>query len=389
MKLPNVTVVVPTYNRANLINNLLLSLKYQSYPKEKYQVVIVDDFSKDTTLQICNNFKLENYTVIANKENKGPAYSRNIGWKASEGEVIVFCDSDFIVPKTYIENHAKAHVNDHSLAVSGMGHWNLVLTYDFKEQWSPYEKKHLKGEYLRPFITDRINQSIQPNLIIEEDIKQEMVSSFLIAPDNPLTIWSKMYDDLVEEFGYSLKGFRCPWVSFCTGNVSIRKNTLENLGGFDENFHVGYEDWEFAYRFYLDGGQFCFSKEIESYIQLTPRHPSRTTSVYNNFKIFREKHPALEIHLLKLDLEGKITLIELHNLLEQHDRIKAIHPSFIKLTNQFEEMARQYSKIPAVIYDSKSDNKTKKAYINEKREYLLKKHEFKDWLNLFDRFYYN
>ena len=129
-----------------------------------------------------------------------------------------------------------------------MGHWNLVLTYDFKDR-SPYEKKHLKGEHLRPFITDRINQSIQPNLIIEEDIKQEMVSSFLIAPDNPLTIWSKMYDDLVEEFGYSLKGFRCPWVSFCTGNVSIRKNTLENLRGFDENFHVGYEDWEFAYRF--------------------------------------------------------------------------------------------------------------------------------------------
>lgn len=388
LKLPNVTVVIPSFNRANLIYNLLLSLKYQSYPKDKYQIVVVDDFSEDHTLQLIKKVNLKNLTVIVNKENRGPAYSRNIGWKASEGEIIIFCDSDFIVPKTFVENHAKAHVNNNSLAVSGMGHWNHVLTYDYEKQWSPFQMEHLENEYLRPFITKRIKQSTNHNLITEKDIKQEMLPSFLIASDNPIKEWSKMYEDVIALSGYSLKDFQCPWISFCTGNVSIRRIDLYHLGGFDEEFHLGYEDWEFAYRFYLEGGRFCFSKKAEAYLQLTPRPPSRKTSAYNNFKIFQKKHPFLEINLLKLDLEGKITFNELHKLLQQHYQIQAIHPSFIPLTHQFEIMAKNYAQNASCIPEPKSVKETRNKYIEEKRLYVSTQLGFKEWLNFFDKFYY-
>ncbi len=342
LNLPDVTVVMPTYNQANILCNTLWSLDCQTYPRHKYQVVVVDDGSDDNTLQLLQQSAVNNLELISYPKNMGAGHARNLGWQAGTGELIIFCDSDFILTPLFIESHVRTHQGEEHLAVSGMGQWNYVLTYDYGPLWSDYQKNLLEKEYSRPFIKKRLQKSQDGKLISKEDILAKKTSSFLIAPDNPLREWSLMYNEVINVFGPELKDFYCPWVSFCTGNVSIRKDVLIDLNGFDERF-PRYEDWEFAYRYHLAGGRFCFSNGAESYIQLTPRHASKKSLAYDAHQLFCEKHPHLEIHLLRLDLEGKLSYRELSDLLQQHKKMQHEGAELHLFAYQFEKMARIYA----------------------------------------------
>jgi len=91
-ELPLMSVIIPTYNRAGLINRALQSVLNQSYPN--VEIVIVDDASTDDTERVIAELKLPNTTYCKNKVNMGSQASRNIGIKLSRGQYINFLDSD-------------------------------------------------------------------------------------------------------------------------------------------------------------------------------------------------------------------------------------------------------------------------------------------------------
>lgn len=87
-----ISVVIPTYNRANLINRALDSVIKQTY--ENLQIIIVDNASTDSTEQVVRSINDKRIRFIRHEINKGPAASRNTGLNNSSGDFIAFLDSD-------------------------------------------------------------------------------------------------------------------------------------------------------------------------------------------------------------------------------------------------------------------------------------------------------
>lgn len=89
---PKVSVIIPTYNRAHLISRAIQSVLDQTY--QDFEIIIVDDGSRDKTEQIVKNFNDNRLRFIRHNKNKGASAARNTGIKAAKGEYISFQDSD-------------------------------------------------------------------------------------------------------------------------------------------------------------------------------------------------------------------------------------------------------------------------------------------------------
>jgi glycosyltransferase involved in cell wall biosynthesis len=88
-KLPRVSIVICSYNGASTVESCLASMKKLRYPD--FEVIFVDDGSKDNTQEILTKFP-----TVRNirQKNMGLSYARNVGLAAATGEVVVYTDSD-------------------------------------------------------------------------------------------------------------------------------------------------------------------------------------------------------------------------------------------------------------------------------------------------------
>jgi glycosyltransferase involved in cell wall biosynthesis len=90
-----ISVVIPTFNRSNLLIDALNCLTTQTF--KNFEVIVCDDGSTDNTKLICENYKnILNLKYFYNDNWGGPAFPRNIGIKNSDAEWICFLDSDDI-----------------------------------------------------------------------------------------------------------------------------------------------------------------------------------------------------------------------------------------------------------------------------------------------------
>ena len=92
MKDSFVSVIVPTYNRANLVSETIKSILNQTY--KNFELIIVDDGSTDNTEEIIRKFSDSRIEYIKTDNWGGPAKPRNTGIKKARGEYIAFCDDD-------------------------------------------------------------------------------------------------------------------------------------------------------------------------------------------------------------------------------------------------------------------------------------------------------
>ena len=90
-----VTIILPTYNLEKYIEIAINSIKKQTLPFEKIEVIIVDDGSKDKTLEICDELnKKHSNIVLLKSEHKGVSSARNQGIRRAQGKYIMFLDGD-------------------------------------------------------------------------------------------------------------------------------------------------------------------------------------------------------------------------------------------------------------------------------------------------------
>jgi glycosyltransferase involved in cell wall biosynthesis len=124
-----VSVVVPTYNRADLLKRCIESLIAQNFPKDRFEIVIVDDGSTDNTSDVVKKLQEEiSLPVIKyfRQENKGPGAVRNLGIKNSQGPIIAFTEDDVIVDKNWIKAALPYFKQPDVAGVDGLTKWEGV-----------------------------------------------------------------------------------------------------------------------------------------------------------------------------------------------------------------------------------------------------------------------
>jgi len=95
-KNPKVTVIIPTHNRAKILQRTIESVLYQTY--QNFELIIVDDGSTDETKQFVSKYvaKSEGKIRYIYQDHKNVSYARNLGIKNAHGQYIAFLDSDDI-----------------------------------------------------------------------------------------------------------------------------------------------------------------------------------------------------------------------------------------------------------------------------------------------------
>lgn len=103
----DISVIIPVYNSAKFIPELINSLLHQDF-RGKYEIIIVDDGSTDTTKEIFMR-KIQKF-VYVKQDNKGPAAARNTGLKIASGKIVAFTDSDCIPDRKWLSEIKKSFV---------------------------------------------------------------------------------------------------------------------------------------------------------------------------------------------------------------------------------------------------------------------------------------
>lgn len=111
------SIIVPVYNRPGEIKELLTSLVTQT--RKAYEIIIVEDGSSDTCEHIVRNFVSFLPVRYYYKTNSGPGSTRNYGAAKSNGDYLIFLDSDCILPPRYIEEIEKELNNRDADAFGG------------------------------------------------------------------------------------------------------------------------------------------------------------------------------------------------------------------------------------------------------------------------------
>jgi glycosyltransferase involved in cell wall biosynthesis len=113
-----VSVIIPTYNRRQWLEEILASLAVQSLPFDRFEVIVVDDGSQDETRQVAQQvfpFRLRYFY----QTNQGDAAARNLGATQSQAEFLVFFDDDIILEKDFLVHLLAAHENQPQRIIVG------------------------------------------------------------------------------------------------------------------------------------------------------------------------------------------------------------------------------------------------------------------------------
>lgn len=98
-----ISIIIPMYNSKKTIIQTLKGFEDQT--NNDFEIIIVDDGSTDDSSGLITQYKDQSELIIKllSQKNSGPAKARNLGVKHSQGEIIIFLDSDCIPPRNWVE----------------------------------------------------------------------------------------------------------------------------------------------------------------------------------------------------------------------------------------------------------------------------------------------
>lgn len=97
-----ISVIIPVYNSEKYVGRCIESVQAQTYTD--WQLILVDDGSKDKSLEICHEYAGSDTRIrVIHQENAGPGIARNVGLEYANGKYVVFIDSDDYIEKEYFQ----------------------------------------------------------------------------------------------------------------------------------------------------------------------------------------------------------------------------------------------------------------------------------------------
>ncbi len=146
-----ISIIVPVYKVEEYIEKCIDSLLCQTY--RNIEIVLVDDGSPDRCPQICDKYAQKDRRIkVIHQKNGGLSVARNSGIEASNGNYIMFVDSDDYVEDIYVEQLYKEivksnsdialcnvnYVNEHNKHISGIEFEIINEVWNFEEFWEQY-----------------------------------------------------------------------------------------------------------------------------------------------------------------------------------------------------------------------------------------------------------
>lgn len=111
-----ISVVIPAFNEEQLIGKCVRAVKNQTFPKEEYEVLVVDNNSTDKTAEIARKLGA---TVIFYNQKQGFSAAKQFGAKRAGGEIIAYTDADSIPDKNWLATIDKLMQNKKLVYIGG------------------------------------------------------------------------------------------------------------------------------------------------------------------------------------------------------------------------------------------------------------------------------
>ena len=171
-----ISIVVAVYNAEKTLKKCVDSLLNQTY--NNIEIILVNDCSKDNSLDICNEYSKanDNVKVISNDRNSGVSATRNNGINNSTGEYICFVDSDDYVESNYIEVLYYYYQKYNTVPICGfVYHDEYNLAKPVTYSWSGNEGLVSLGEAFKLkselYLTALWTKLFDRRLIVDKNIK--------------------------------------------------------------------------------------------------------------------------------------------------------------------------------------------------------------------------
>ena len=158
-----VSIIIPTFNRANVIGRAVKSVLEQSH--SDFELIIVDDGSTDNTREVITRLRDRRIRYLRHETNKGSNPARNTGVIAAKGQYVAFLDSDDEWLPMFLEKIIKIFDQDKSLGAVYSRAWvcsndgKLFDGYQFHLKGNIYKEVLLQG-YLSYMITIVVKKEI-------------------------------------------------------------------------------------------------------------------------------------------------------------------------------------------------------------------------------------
>jgi glycosyltransferase involved in cell wall biosynthesis len=210
---PVISVIIPTYNRASLLERSLESLTEQTLPRDDFEVVVVDDGSSDWTRTVCTKLADQLPLRYFRIENSGISAAKNLGVFASRAPLLLFFDDDDVADPGLLEAHLETHREhpDEQVTVLGYTTWADEL-------------------------------EVTPIMEYVTEIGQHLFS----------------YKNLED-------GQRLDYTYFWGGRSSCKRALLTTHGSFDQDMS-GIEDMELGFRLARQGLSVVHTRDAKSYM---------------------------------------------------------------------------------------------------------------------------
>ena len=154
MNKPLVSVIIPVFNDSQRLQKCLAALDKQTYPKERYEVIVVDNASEDNIAQVVDRFQQATYTY---ESQSGSYAARNRGIELARGEILAFTDSDCLPASGWIEQGVQALVSEPQCAIVGgkielfFRDENDLTAVELYEKLMAFpQKRHIEKKHFTP-----------------------------------------------------------------------------------------------------------------------------------------------------------------------------------------------------------------------------------------------